>query len=150
MHGEPAQPSVAAILEVDEEYRQKAEEGKLRTISPRRFNPDGKYRLPVLHTDREGWHFNALFSNTARAHELGKIRDWVVIYFERDGHENQHTVVTETHGLLKGRRVVRGARRNVSCTTLQGKKKGAQGWVLLRSSFSRDPCQLHRKLLQIR
>ena len=127
MHGEPAQPSVAAILEVDEEYRQKAEEGKLRTISPRRFNPDGKYRLPVLHTDREGWHFNALFSNTARAHELGKIRDWVVIYFERDGHENQHTVVTETHGLLKGRRVVRGREKECLVHYAPGEEKGGSG-----------------------
>ncbi|MGE5839892.1 MAG: helix-hairpin-helix domain-containing protein [Deltaproteobacteria bacterium] len=107
-HGEPERPSVALLLEVDEEYRNKAERGKLRTISPRRFNPDGKYRLPVLHTDRDGWHFNVLFSNTARAHELGKNTDWVVIYYERDGLENQHTVVTETHGALKGRRVVRG------------------------------------------
>jgi DNA polymerase (family 10) len=108
VHAEPSQPPVALLLEVDGEYRNKAENGQLRTISPRRFNPDGKYRLPVLHTDREGWHFNAFFSNTARAHELGKIRDWVVIYYEKDGHENQHTVVTETHGPMKGRRVVRG------------------------------------------
>lgn len=109
--GESEQPSVAVLLEVDQDYRSKAEKGKLRTLSPRRFNPDGKIRLPILHTDREGWHFNALFSNTARAHELGKTRDWVVIYDEKDGHENQHTVVTETHGPLKGRRVVRGRER---------------------------------------
>jgi len=107
-HGESDQPSIALLLEVDEEYRNKAKTGKLKTISPRRFNPDGTYRLPVLHADRQGWHFNALFSNTARAHELGKTRDWVVIYFEKDGHENQHTVVTEPHGPMKGRRVVRG------------------------------------------
>ena len=118
IHGEFDQPSVALLLEADEEYRNKAEKGKLRTISPRRFNPDGKYRLPVLHTDREGWHFNALFSNTARAHELGKTRDWVVIFYEKDGHENQHTVVTETHGLLKGRRVVRG--REKECLAYYG------------------------------
>jgi len=127
IHGEPDQPSVVLLLEVDEEYRKKAEKGKLRTISPRRFNPDGKYRLPVLHTDREGWHFNTLFSNTARAHELGKTRDWVVIYYEKDGHENQHTVVTETHGPLKGRRVVRG--REKECFALYGQReeKGGSG-----------------------
>jgi DNA polymerase (family X) len=127
IHGEPDQPSVVLLLEVDEEYRKKAEKGKLRTISPRRFNPDGKYRLPVLHTDREGWHFNTLYSNTARAHELGKTRDWVVIYYEKDGHENQHTVVTETHGPLKGRRVVRG--REKECFALDGQreKKGGSG-----------------------
>jgi putative hydrolase len=64
-----------------------------------------------LHTDREGWQFTALFSNTARAHDLNKTRDWVVISYEKDGHENQHTVVTESHGALKGRRVVRGRER---------------------------------------
>jgi len=125
IHGELDQPSVALLLEVDEEYRNKAEKGELRTISPRRFNPDGKYRLPVLHADREGWHFNTLFSNTARAHELGRTRDWVVIYYEKDGHENQHTVVTETHGPMKGRRVVRG--REKECFALYGHREAETG-----------------------
>jgi DNA polymerase (family 10) len=125
IHGEPAPPSVALLLEVDEEYRNKAEKGKLRTISPRRFNPDGKYRLPILHMDREGWHFNALFSNTARAHELGKTRDWVVIYYEKDGHENQHTVVTEPHGPMKGCRVVRG--REKECLSHYGQREAKPG-----------------------
>ena len=39
---------------------------------------------------------------------LGTTRDWVVLYWERDGHEDQCTVVTEHQGDLKGRRVVRG------------------------------------------
>ena len=125
VHEEPAQPSVAVLLEVDDEYRDKAEKGRLKTLSPRRFNPDGKYRLPVLHTDRQGWHFNALFSNTARAHELGKIRDWVVIYYEKDGHENQHTVVTEPHGPMKGRRVVRG--REKECLAYYGHREAKKG-----------------------
>jgi hypothetical protein len=30
---------------------------------------------------RGAWHFTALFSNTARAHELRRTRDWVVLYF---------------------------------------------------------------------
>jgi len=96
---------------VDEEYRRKASEGKLRTIAPRRFNPEAKAWLPVLHTEREGWQFTALFSNTARAHELNKTRDWVVVYYEKEGHENQNTVVTESYGPLKWRRVVRGRER---------------------------------------
>lgn len=61
-----------------------------------------------MHTKRSGWQFTALFSNTAQAHKLGKTDDWVVIYYERDGKEGQHTVVTETQGPLKGKRVVRG------------------------------------------
>lgn len=103
-----AQPSVDLILQVDAEYRSKADTGRLKTIAPRRFNPTGESWLPILHTDRRGWDFTALYSNTARAHELGKVRDWVVIYFDRDGHEDQSTVVTETAGPLKGRRVIRG------------------------------------------
>jgi len=101
-------PSVPLILDVDREYRQKAEAGRLRTIAPRRFNPEGEAWLPILHTEKQGWSFTALFSNTARAHDLGKTHDWVVVYYEKDGHENQHTVVTESHGPLKGERVVRG------------------------------------------
>ncbi len=106
---EDEQPSVAILLDVDAEYRREAEAGRLRKIAPRRLNPEGKAWLPILHTEREGgWSFTVLFSNTARAHELDKTSDWVVLFFERDGHEDQCTVVTETHGELKGRRVVRG------------------------------------------
>jgi putative hydrolase len=104
-----AGPDVSLLLAVDREYREKAVRGELPTIAPRRFNPDGTSWLPVLHTVKKQWHFSALYSNTARAHELGHTRDWVVIYFYNEHHEEgQHTVVTETRGPLKGRRVVRG------------------------------------------
>ena len=106
--GRTDEPAVSLILDVDREYRQKAEAGRLRTIAPRRFNPEGKAWLPILHSEREGWSFTALFSNTPRAHDLGKTKDWVVVYCEKDGRENQHTIVTESHGPLKGKRVVRG------------------------------------------
>ncbi len=50
-----------------------------------------------------------MFSNTQRAHELGKTQDWVVIYFHTDDTaEGQCTVVTETTGPWRGYRVVRG------------------------------------------
>jgi hypothetical protein len=101
-------PPVAILLDVDAEYRRRAEAGELRTITPRRFNPQRRSWLPVLHTQRSGWSFSALFSNTARAHELGMTCDWVILYYERDGDEDQCTVVTERHGPLAGRRVVRG------------------------------------------
>jgi putative hydrolase len=102
-------PSVEQLLAVDAEYRRKAEAGELPTIAPKRFNPEGTSWLPILHSMRDGWHFTALYSNTARAHELGRTRDWVVVYFYDDHHrEGQHTVVTETRGALIGRRVVRG------------------------------------------
>jgi len=73
--------------------------------------------LPILHTDRQEWHFTALFSNTARAHELHRTHDWVVLYFyDGDHSEGQHTIVTETRGPMKGRRVVRG--REAECRKL--------------------------------
>ena len=107
-------PPVELILRVDNEYRQKASADKLPRITPKRFNPENKAWLPILHTTRNHWHFTALYSNTARAHQLGRTADWVVIYFYDDHHrEGQHTVVTETHGNLQGRRVVRG--REMEC-----------------------------------
>ena len=102
-------PSVAVLLDVDREYRDKAAAGTLPTIAPRRFNPKNESWLPILHTERDEWHFTALFSNTGRAHDLGRTRDWVIIYFYNDHHEEgQHTIVTETRGPLVGSRVVRG------------------------------------------
>jgi hypothetical protein len=109
-------PGVDLLLRVDREYREKAERGELPTIAPRRFNPEKKAWLPVMHTVAGEWHFTALFSNTARAHELKRTADWVVIYFYNDHQEEgQHTVVTETQGALKGKRVVRG--REPECAT---------------------------------
>jgi DNA uptake protein ComE-like DNA-binding protein len=112
--GAVEEPPVATLLDVDLEYRRRAADGDLPTIAPRRFNPSGEAWLPVLHATRDPWHFTALFSNTAQAHQLGRTRDWVVIYFYDDEHaEGQHTVVTETHGPLIGRRVLRG--REAEC-----------------------------------
>ena len=102
------QPSVGLILKIDDQYRDKAARGELKTITPRRFNPEKKAWLPVLHSDEDGWLFTAMYSNSARAHELGKTKDWVIIYYERDGDENQCTVVTERSGILNGWRVIRG------------------------------------------
>ncbi|MEK6604891.1 MAG: helix-hairpin-helix domain-containing protein, partial [Nitrospirota bacterium] len=64
-HGPSHEPSVAELLDVDREYRENAAAGSLRTIAPRRFNPDGEAWLPVLHTHRGPRHYTALFSNTA-------------------------------------------------------------------------------------
>ena len=117
MLGRPATPSRVSmdaprpgvLLDVDAEYRRKSARGELALITPRRFNPEGEAWLPVLHSERDGWHFTALYSNTARAHELGRTRDWVVVYYyDHDHHEYQCTVVTEFRGPLRGRRVVRG------------------------------------------
>ncbi|HSQ82829.1 MAG TPA: helix-hairpin-helix domain-containing protein [Casimicrobiaceae bacterium] len=109
-----SEPDVAMLLDVDREYLTRADAGALPTIAPRRFNPGNEAWLPVLHTHRGHWHFTALYSNTARAHELGRTRDWVVLYFHDADHaERQRTIVTEQRGPLRGRRVVRG--RETEC-----------------------------------
>ena len=102
------EPSVEEVLDVDREYREKAAAGQLRTIAPRRFNPTGEAWLPVLHTRRGQRHYMALFSNTARAHQMEKTRDWVVLYYDSPDGEQQCTVITSQRGLLFGKRVVRG------------------------------------------
>jgi DNA polymerase (family X) len=102
-------PGVDEILDVDRQYREEAQRGILPTIAPRRFNPGHEAWLPVLHSRRGERDYTALYSNTARAHELGRTHDWVVLYF--DGHrgtERQCTVVTGLRGRLRGRRIVRG------------------------------------------
>ena len=101
-------PSIAELMDVDREYREKAAAGRLHTLAPRRFNPKREAWLPILHTERGPRHYTALFSNSARAHHLGKTRDWVVLYFDgRDG-ERQCTVITSQRGPLAGKRIVRG------------------------------------------
>jgi DNA polymerase (family X) len=103
-----AASSVSELLDVDREYRDKAARGQLQRITPRRFNPSGEAWLPILHTRRGRRRYTALFSNTARAHRLGKTRDWVVLYGDDGGGENRHTVITAGYGPLRGRRVVAG------------------------------------------
>ncbi len=106
---EIAEPPAVLLLRIDSLYRSKAEAGELPKFAPKRFNPSGTAWLPVMHVTKKHWHFTALYSNTPRAHQLGRTKDWVVIYFYDDQHhEGQHTVVTEIHGTLLGKRVVRG------------------------------------------
>lgn len=104
---------VSELLDVDREYRHKSSAGELRRIAPRRFNPDAKAWLPILHTSRGDHSYTALYSNSALAHELDKTGDWVVLYRDDGTGERQATVVTETRGPLLGQRVVRG--REVEC-----------------------------------
>jgi DNA polymerase (family X) len=118
-HGrrEPAavspEPPVEEILDVDREYRERAEAGTLPTIAPRRLNPTHEAWLPILHTVRGERHYTALYSNTARAHRLGRTRDWVVLYWDGGAEEHQCTVVTARSGALRGHRVIRG--REAEC-----------------------------------
>jgi len=113
-------PPVAEILDVDREYRESSAHGGLPKIAPRRFNPTGDAWLPVLHTERGDRDYTALFSNTARAHELGRTHDWVVLYFDGPGAERQCTVITAERGPLRGRRIVRG--REAECMDLYARQ----------------------------
>ena len=59
-------------------------------IAPKRFNPEGKAWLPVMHVTKQGWHFTALFSNTALAHQLNRTQDLVVIYYPKSLVKTMH------------------------------------------------------------
>jgi putative hydrolase len=117
------EPPLAELLSIDEEYRAKAGRGDIALIAPKRFNPTGEAWLPVLHTRRGDRHYTALYSNTARAHELGTTRDWVVVYRDDPGGDGQWTIVTARLGKLRGRRIVRG--REVECKALFREGSGA-------------------------
>jgi hypothetical protein len=105
------EPSIADLLVIDQAYRDQAEQCQLPTLAPRRFNPSREPWLPLLKTTRHGWRFRALYSNTALAHRLNKTHDWVVVYFDDGQASGQRTIVTETRGDLRGRRVARGRER---------------------------------------
>jgi Holliday junction resolvasome RuvABC DNA-binding subunit len=113
LQGTGSGAAVAEILDVDREYREKAAAGDLPTIAPRRFNPTREAWLPILHTRRGERHYTGLFSNTARAHQMGKTRDWVVLYYDGRNGEHQCTVITSQRGPLTGKRIVRG--RETEC-----------------------------------
>ena len=131
----PQTASVSELLDVDREYREKAAAGALKKIAPRRFNPAGEAWLPILHTTRNGRHYTALYSNTARAHELGKTRDWVVLFCD-DGHgEQRFSVITSEFGPLQGRRIVAG--REDECEKHYG-QPGARSGARSRQSLSNN------------
>jgi DNA polymerase/3'-5' exonuclease PolX len=104
---------VAELLDVDLEYRQLAEAGKLHCIAPRRFNPTGEAWLPILHTRRGEREYTALFSNTARAHRLRKTHDWVILYHDGGSGERQDTAITDQQGPMEDKRIIRG--RETEC-----------------------------------
>ncbi len=105
--------TVAELLDIDREYRERAAERRLPTVVPKRFNPTGAAWLPILRTTRHGRRFRAHFANTARSHELGHARDWVVIFCEEKKAFGQWTVITASRGPLCDKRIVRG--REAEC-----------------------------------
>lgn len=106
-------PTIAELLSIDTEFRQKERAGRLPRVAPLRFNPEGEAWLPILHASRDERKYTALYSNSPLANEQNTTHDWVVIYREGRRASGQWTVVTERHGTLTGRRVVRG--REAEC-----------------------------------
>jgi len=133
------EPAVETLLDVDREYREQAARGLLPTIAPKRFNPERKAWLPVLHTSRGDWSFTALFSNTARAHQLERTHDWVVLYFYDGEHvEAQRTVVTEARGRLAGRRARSRMRRALRAARRRCREERQGGGAgVIRRYYSR-------------
>ena len=107
------EPPVDQLLSVDAEYREKAEAGALRFVNPRNTAGEPPPELPILHTRRAEREYTAVYSNTARAHKLGKTREWVIVHCERGPDDLQYAIVTGREGPLAGRRVVRG--REAEC-----------------------------------
>lgn len=101
-------PNVSELLDIDAEYRRKADEDRLLRIAPRRFNPTRQAWLPILHTHRGSRNYTAMFTNTAKAHEMGTTHDWVVIISDDPGFHGQWTVITSEFGKMKGQRIIRG------------------------------------------
>ena len=130
--GDP--PSVSELLDVDREYRARAAAGELQRIAPRRFNPSREAWLPVLHTRRGARRYTALFSNTARAHQTGNTRDWVVLYGDNGAGEHHHTVITAGYGPLRGRRVVAGREDECHAVYLRNPKPTRPGYTVPRRS----------------
>ncbi len=118
----PLSLPVAMILEIDGEYRSRAAAGRLKKIAPKLLNPEKKAWLPIMSKEHKGYRFTVMYSNTATAHKLGKTNDWVVVYYEKGKGENQCTVVTESKGPLKGKRVIRGREKECGEVYAGGKK----------------------------
>ena len=99
---------------------------QVANIAPKRLNPHGTpWWPPVLHTRGGKRHFAALYSNSPRAHELGRTEDWVVIYSYDEHHrETQQTVVTENRGTLVGKPAARG--REPECLALYARQEAPQ------------------------
>ena len=100
--------TVEQLLDIDREYRLRAERNDLPRVAPRRFNSTADAWLPVLHTQRAEQHFTAMFSNTARAHQMGTTHDWVVIYRDDPYGHGCWTVITSLYGATRGQRIVCG------------------------------------------
>lgn len=117
------EPPVDELLDLDLQYRNSAEMGRLPRVAPRHFNPTKEAWLPVLHASRKGRSYTVMYSNTAHAHELGTTGDWVIVTRDDNQSRDQWTVITSQYGKLRGKRIVRG--REEECADFY-RARGAQ------------------------
>jgi len=76
-----------------------------------RMQPPGRPPRPIselLDVDREYRELATAGKLHARAHRAGKTHDWVVLYEDGINGERLHTVITASHGGMRGRRVIAG------------------------------------------
>jgi hypothetical protein len=100
-------PGVSLLLKIDADYRDKVSANLLSKLKgPGDGGSDETAWPPILHTEVGDWQFTVMFQSPTRGADDNENR--VVIFFERDGLEDQRTVVTEGKGHLAGRRVVAG------------------------------------------
>ncbi|MEP2076607.1 MAG: helix-hairpin-helix domain-containing protein, partial [Rhodopirellula bahusiensis] len=100
--------SVAEILEIDRDYRKRVEDGTLPRIRLRDHGTSKAAWVPVLHTEKEGRHYTAMYSHTDRAQQQGATHDWVILFRDDADSHGRWTVITAMYGELKGFRIVRG------------------------------------------
>lgn len=97
-------PPIGLLLHLDARFRE-------HVVAADRVERTSGEWLPTWQVKKGGFAFTVRFSTSARAQQLGRTHDWVVLEHSRDGVEDQATVVTEYRGPLTGRRVVRGRER---------------------------------------
>ena len=93
---------VEELLDVDDEYRFKAAQGKLPRVA-RADSIQQRSSTRILHTDRGQRHYTALFSNTEHAHTMGTTHDWASFISKTTiiASTGPSTVITSQFGQLK-------------------------------------------------
>ncbi|QDT02104.1 hypothetical protein K227x_04750 [Rubripirellula lacrimiformis] len=95
--------SVDELLDIDREYRERANDDSLAKTGSVHTE-----KTPIVHAQRNGRHYTAMFSHTANANQQHATHDWVVVYRDDANAHGRWTIITSKFGKLKGLRIVRG------------------------------------------
>ncbi|MEZ4719255.1 MAG: hypothetical protein R2851_24675 [Caldilineaceae bacterium] len=106
------------------EYRRKAAAGDLHKIAPSASTRTTRRGCPSC--TRRAIRGTLPYSSPtpSLAHELDKTDDGWSSTYEKDGDENQATVITATRGALEGKRIVRG--RETECQRYYAREQDEQ------------------------